>query len=39
MAAIEVEEAVQEVETESERVLRWRREELLRAGFTTSGWR
>ena len=33
MAAIEVEEAVQEVETESERVLRWRREKLLRAGY------
>jgi hypothetical protein len=33
MAAIEVEEAVQEVETESERVMRWRRTELLRAGY------
>ena len=33
MAAIEVEEAVLEVETESERVMRWRREKLLRAGY------
>jgi hypothetical protein len=33
MATTEVEEAVQEVETEGERVLRWRQEELLRAGY------
>jgi hypothetical protein len=33
MATIEVEQAVQEVETEDERVMRWRRDELRRAGY------
>jgi hypothetical protein len=33
MATIEVEEAVREIETEEERVLRWRQDELLRAGY------
>ena len=33
MATVEVEEAVREVETESERVLRWRVDELSRAGY------
>ena len=33
MATIEVEQAVREVETEEERVLRWRQEELCRAGY------
>ena len=33
MATVEVEQAVREVETESERVLRWRVEELNRAGY------
>jgi hypothetical protein len=33
MASVEVEEAVQEIETESERVLRWRADELKRAGY------
>jgi hypothetical protein len=33
MASVEVEEAVQEIETESERVLRWRVDELKRAGY------
>jgi hypothetical protein len=33
MATIEVEEAVREVETEEERVLRWRQDKLLRAGY------
>jgi hypothetical protein len=33
MATIEVEQAVREVETEEERVLRWRHEELRRAGY------
>jgi hypothetical protein len=33
MATVEVEEAVREVETEAERVLRWRTDELTRAGY------
>jgi hypothetical protein len=33
MATVEVEAAVREVETEAERVLRWRVEELARAGY------
>jgi hypothetical protein len=33
MATIEVEEAVREIETEDERVLRWRQSELVRAGY------
>ena len=33
MATVEVEQAVREVETESERVLRWRVDELSRAGY------
>ena len=33
MATVEVQEAVREVETESERVLRWRVDELSRAGY------
>ncbi|MEZ5101042.1 MAG: hypothetical protein R3C15_14850 [Thermoleophilia bacterium] len=33
MATIEVEHAEQAVETEAERVFRWRREELRRAGY------
>jgi hypothetical protein len=33
MATVEVEEAVREVETEAERVLRWRVDELSRAGY------
>ena len=33
MATIEVEQAVQEVESEDERVVRWRRDELRRAGY------
>ncbi|MGQ0433449.1 MAG: hypothetical protein ACT452_13685 [Microthrixaceae bacterium] len=33
MSAIEVEQAVREVETEDERVFAWRFESLLRAGY------
>jgi hypothetical protein len=33
MSTVEVEEAVREIETESERVLRWRVDELKRAGY------
>ena len=33
MASVEVIEAIGEVETEAERVLRWRVEELRRAGY------
>jgi hypothetical protein len=33
MATVEVEQAVREIETESERVLRWRVDELKRAGY------
>lgn len=33
MATIEVEQAVRDVETEEERVISWRRDELARAGY------
>jgi hypothetical protein len=33
MATVEVEEAVREIETEEERVVRWRRDALRRAGY------
>jgi hypothetical protein len=34
MASVEVIEAVRETETEADRVLRWRVDELVRAGYT-----